>query len=94
MLFSSPIVKIQIYAKRFTQDIIDTLGSRWRELVLPIPKDAEVRKGIEDDVKEAVDLRKRANELAWQSMQRIAPPGGDVTLLDDESEYGFGIRNQ
>ena len=93
-LLSSPIVKSQIYAKRFTQDIIDTLGSRWRELVLPIPKDKKLRQTIENNVKEAVDLRKRASELTWQAVQRIAPPDNDPELLDDAAAYGFGFRDQ
>ena len=38
-LLSSPIVKQQVRAKQFTQDIIDTLGKRVYELVLPFPKD-------------------------------------------------------
>ena len=33
-----PIVKRQIRAKQFTQDIIDTLGRRLFEIILPIPK--------------------------------------------------------
>lgn len=37
-LLSSPIVKRQIRSKQFTQDIIDTLGGRINELILPILK--------------------------------------------------------
>lgn len=47
-LLSSPLVKSQIFAKRFTQDIIDTLGGRWRELVLPMPNNSVRRKEITD----------------------------------------------
>ena len=43
-LLASPIVQKQIRAKQFTQDIIDTLGSRLNELILPIPKDSEFTK--------------------------------------------------
>ena len=38
-VLNAPIVKRQIPAKQFTQDIIDTLGKRILEVVLPIPKD-------------------------------------------------------
>jgi type I restriction enzyme M protein len=41
-----PIVKQQVRAKRFTQDIIDTLGARVMELVLPIPRDEALRQQI------------------------------------------------
>ena len=53
-LLSSPIVRQQIYAKRFTQDIIDTLGARVRELELPIPKDDAKRAQIIQTVTEAL----------------------------------------
>jgi len=49
-VLTSPIVKAQISSKRFTQDIIDTLGARIKELVLPIPKDAATRNEIIDNV--------------------------------------------
>jgi hypothetical protein len=63
-LLSAPIVKEQIWAKRFTQDIIDTLGVRWRELVLPIPRDAKVQSEIIKNVRNAVDARVNARTLA------------------------------
>ncbi|MGQ4598143.1 N-6 DNA methylase [Nocardia sp. R6R-6] len=94
-LLSSPLVKSQIFAKRFTQDIIDTLGGRWAELVLPIPKDARRRKEITDSVKKAIFLRREASELSWQAVQKVAPRAeGEIALLDDEAEYGFGILHQ
>ena len=67
-VLNSPVVKKQIRAKQFTQDIIDTLGQRFRELVLPLPKDVEVRQGIEARVRSVVetraDLRQEARALA------------------------------
>ena len=94
-LLSSPLVKSQIFAKRFTQDIIDTLGGRWSELILPIPRDVERRDEITSAVKKAILLRREASELSWQAVQRVAPRAMDgAELLDDESEYGFGILNQ
>lgn len=50
-LLSCPLVRSQIYAKRFTQDIIDTLGERIHELQLPVPKDKEVQQQIISKVK-------------------------------------------
>lgn len=50
-MLSSPIVKEQIWSKRFTQNIIDTLGGRLRELVLPWPMDAAQRAEIGAAVK-------------------------------------------
>ncbi|WP_029212873.1 hypothetical protein [Arsenicicoccus bolidensis] len=94
-LLSTPLVKSQIFAKRFTQDIIDTLGGRWRELVLPVPKDPKLRQEITDNVTQTIALRRAAPELTWQTVQKIVPvAANDVALLDDEAEYGFGILNQ
>ncbi|MCA4749586.1 N-6 DNA methylase [Mycobacteroides abscessus] len=92
-LLSSPLVKAQIFAKRFTQDIIDTLGGRWRELVLPVPNDKKTRNEITENVKQAILLRREASELSWQAVQRVAPVGS-ATELDDDAEYGFGVLNR
>lgn len=92
-LLSSPIVKRQIYAKRFTQDIIDTLGGRWRELVLPIPKDAALRREITDSAYRAILLRREAAELAFSAVRKVASGGGD-NLDDPDLGYDFGVLNQ
>ena len=54
----------QIQSKRFTQDIIDSIGSRIKELVLPIPKDKKKRKEVENIVKKSIYDRIEARELA------------------------------
>ncbi len=66
-VLSSPIVQRQVKAKQFTQDIIDSLGERIQELILPIPKSEEHRAEISGMVKTSVDLRILARELAKQS---------------------------
>jgi type I restriction enzyme M protein len=62
-LSSSP-VRRQIKAKRFTQDIIDTLGDRLRELILPVPKDQVVRDKVTAMVRRSIEERIEARELA------------------------------
>jgi len=59
---SAPIVKRQIRAKQFTADIIDTVGDRFRELVLPVPKDKAFAAQIEREVKELVTERSRLRD--------------------------------
>lgn len=61
---SSDVVQKQIRSKQFTQDIIDSLGNRIRELVLPIPKAAARRKKISEQVRRSVELRSEARLLA------------------------------
>lgn len=63
---------MQIHSKRFTQDIIDTLGPRIRELVLPIPKDRERRERIETMVKRSIEDRIESRELARAAKIAIA----------------------
>lgn len=72
-LLSCPIVKTQIYAKRFTQDIIDTLGERIHELLLPIPRDLILRQKIIDKVKKIVSFKKQAKDLTREVVSGIIP---------------------
>lgn len=64
---SCPPVKRQIVAKRFTQDIIDSIGTRILELVLPLPKDSQVRLAVIEKVARAIQERVEARELARQA---------------------------
>lgn len=59
---NSPIVKRQIRAKRFTQDIIDSLGNRLGEVRLPVPRDEATRKRISKGVKAAINRRAELRE--------------------------------
>lgn len=61
--FSTAIVKHQIRAKQFTADIIDTVGDRFRELVLPVPKNKELARRIENEVKMLVTERSRLRDI-------------------------------
>jgi type I restriction enzyme M protein len=83
-LLSSPIVKEQIFSKRFTQDIIDTLGERLYELVLPIPKDEAKRKEIIDNIENVINYRIKAKEIARTTILELAPDGSEFT-----DEYDF-----
>jgi type I restriction enzyme M protein len=65
-------VVAQIQSKRFTQDIIDTLGRRVFELILPIPKDAGLRHHIEEIVRQSIHDRIEARELARRATLLIA----------------------
>ena len=57
------VVKQQIRAKQFTQDIIDAIGRRVYELVLPFPKDHEQEKAIIQKVQEVFTKRTEAKTL-------------------------------
>jgi len=63
-LLSTPIVRRQIRAKQFTQDIIDTLGRRILEVVLPVPKNRKLRDRIANETKTIVEQRTELRERA------------------------------
>ncbi len=62
-LLNSYIVKRQVRTKQFTRDVIDTLGKRIEEVVLPIPKNAEIKKEISRRVRTIIDYRISAREI-------------------------------
>lgn len=68
---SSPIVKKQIRSKQFSQDIIETLGSRINELILPIPKEQRHAKMINTQTKSVIDKRMRLREQASAIPRKI-----------------------
>lgn len=72
-ILSSPIVKKQIRAKQFSQDIIDTLGSRIRELVLPIPKNESKRKEIITQVMSVFEMRNKARKVMKSTILGVTP---------------------
>lgn len=63
-ILSSEFVQKQIRAKSFTQDIIDSLGDRIKEVVLPIPKNQQKRSYISSIVSKAIHDRIESRELS------------------------------
>ncbi len=84
-ILNTPIVKRQIRAKRFTQDIIDTLGKRIHEVILPIPKDKTLRERIPREMREIVlarvELRNRAKQICLEVEGIAEPAEEDKELL-------------
>ncbi|MEG0836149.1 MAG: hypothetical protein RR413_11975 [Christensenellaceae bacterium] len=65
-LLNSYIVKRQIRTKQFTRDVIDTLGQRLKEVVLPIPTSLEIKTQIAEKVHSIVHNRIEAREIITQ----------------------------
>lgn len=61
-LLNSYIVKRQIRTKQFTRDVIDTLGQRLKEVVIPIPVSSELRSAISAEIKKIVNNRIEARD--------------------------------
>jgi type I restriction enzyme M protein len=81
-LLNTPVVKRQIQAKRFTRDIIDMLGHRIFELVLPIPRSEERCHEIATAVRLAVEERAALRDEELR--QALALEGAH--LDEDEQE--------
>jgi len=101
-LLSSPIVRKQIRAKQFTADIIDTIGNRYYELILPFPLNSEFRQKIEKAVLDVVNnrmgLRERLRRIPlWTQglIQNISAdlPEPDSDQFELSGNYGFIIRD-
>ena len=71
-VLSCQVVQRQIRAKQFTQDIIDSLGERINELVLPIPKSKKKRDQITKMVQTSISQRVEARELAKAARRAVA----------------------
>lgn len=99
---NAPIVKRQIRAKQFTADIIDTVGDRWRELVLPIPRDPEVARRVSQEVaaltQERSRLRDKIRKLPYWVEGAICStetelPEGAQTGSAESGNPGFAQRS-
>jgi len=84
---NSPVVKKQIKSKQFTQDIIDTLGARIMELLIPIPKNKAKQEKIAIETREVVEarvaLRNRARQVAIDVEGVRSLSEGDEELLEN-----------
>jgi len=80
-------VKRQIRSKQFTQDIIDTIGKRLTEVVIPFPKDIEIANRIAAETKEVIEgrakLRNRAKALALELQGLTAVNPDDLGILTE-----------
>ena len=69
-ILNAPIVRRQMRSKQFTRDIIDTLGKRLFEVLLPVPKDADSAAYIAKETRIVIEtramLRDRTKEIALE----------------------------
>jgi type I restriction enzyme M protein len=70
-ILSSPVVQRQIRARQFTQDIIDSLGERIHELLLPVPRSRRLRDRVTAMVRTVIADRMQARELARQASAEV-----------------------
>ncbi len=72
-ILSSKPVQSQVRAISFTLDIIDSMGDRLGDIMLPIPKDKRTKKKISKIVEESIMDRIEARELARQAREMLVP---------------------
>lgn len=70
-LLNSYIVKKQIRNKQFTRDVIDTIGKRLFEVILPIPKSSELKEEISTIIKNIYQSRIKARDDVKQVISSL-----------------------
>jgi hypothetical protein len=65
-ILNTRVVRRQIRNKRLTRDVIDTLGHRLLEVVLPIPNRARDRANVSDAMTRLLVERDRLRRIARQ----------------------------
>jgi hypothetical protein len=97
---NTPIVRRQLRSKQFTADIIDTVGNRYQEVLLPIPKDRRERDILSATVRGAVTdraaLRYRLGFMPlW--LEGLAAPGDFIAGAREEKDVdataGFLVQS-
>jgi type I restriction enzyme M protein len=81
---NTPIVKRQIRSKQFTQDIIDTLGKRFTEILIPVPKDGAAAAKFGKETQEIIESRAKLRNRAKAISLELQGPG-TVTPEDLEA---------
>ena len=62
------IVQRQIKNRKFTADIIDTIGNRYKEILLPVPKDSQIREKLSKNIQTLFEQR-----VKYKSMIKKLP---------------------
>ena len=84
-LLNTPIVRLQVRAKRFTQDIIDTIGRRVLEIAIPVPRCEANARRLAADFKRRIETRIRLRHEASNLVRSVgavavAPGVEDVEI--------------
>lgn len=81
-LLGLEIVQKQIEAKSFRQGTISTLGSRLKDIIIPVPKDNKLKNKMHIEIKEIVDQKKKGKKIS-QSFKLL-----------EKQENLMGIKNK
>ena len=84
---STRFVKRQIRARQFSADIIDKIGDRHLEVRVPIPRDANLRRGISSSVQAIV----KAQSLARAEIRQLLSSSMRMTRERSEAKHSFSV---
>jgi hypothetical protein len=73
-LLNARVVKRQMRNKQFTRDVIDTLGRRFEEVALPLPKGGGLAAAIAQTMKELLGQRSKLRQAASQLGPEVETP--------------------
>jgi hypothetical protein len=73
-LLNLPFVRRQMRNKQFTRDVIDTLGNRVNELILPIPKDLKDCRKIAARMRDLLAMRSAMRRKFGDLVHGLYPP--------------------
>lgn len=77
-LLNTPIVRLQVRSKQFTQDIIDTIGKRVEELAIPVPRDKKKAKSLAEECRRIIETRVQLRHEA----SRLVGSVGALTVAE------------
>lgn len=83
-LLNTPVVRLQIRSKQFTQDIIDTIGKRVAEIRLPVPRDKMKARQLAEQCRNIIETRVRLRHEASSLVASVAALAVAETGVDDE----------
>ena len=82
-LLNTAIVRLQVRARRFTQDIIDTIGRRVLELAIPVPRAEGQAQRLGDDFKRIIEGRVRLRQEAISLVGSVAALSTAAVDMED-----------
>ena len=65
-LLSHPLTRMQVPSKVFIDTTLPNIGTRWKDLRLPIPRDRDERMRVKAEMRRIVDRRQEAEEVISQ----------------------------
>lgn len=83
-LLNTPIVRLQVRSKQFTQDIIDTIGKRVAELAIPVPRDKQSARSLAEECRRIIETRVQLRHEASKLVSSVGALAVAEVGIDDD----------